>query len=245
MMGGGALRADRGWGRGVRMVFFDLDGTLVYHQPDSTDIIAAFCAEIGQPVDDEAWRRGRRARHRYFVDPVIKEQLSGLTRDEFWRRYNVHMLDTLGIEGDLDGLARELVARLGAVDMAYHCPEAGCRVLGELRARGYRLGLLTNRENVERFHALLDEIELRSRFDLIVAAGEAGASKPDPAIFNSALQQAGLPASQVLYVGDNYWADVLGAQAAGIRPILLDPYHLFPEADCLVVERIEDLLLWL
>jgi len=229
----------------VQLVFFDLDGTLVFHQPDSFEVIAAFCREIGQPVSEPAWRRGRRARHEYFIDPVIREQLAGVSRDEFWRRYNLHMLTMLGIQGDLEALAVEIGGRFATLEMVYHCPEAGCDTLRTLQARGYRLGMITNREDRARFEGHLDRLGLRGYFDVVLTAGEAGTSKPDPAIFRLALERAGVPAEQALYVGDNYWADVVGAQRAGLRAALLDPYHLFPEADCLVLERIEDLLAWL
>jgi FMN phosphatase YigB (HAD superfamily) len=46
-------------------------------------------------------------------------------------------------------------------------------------------------------------------------------------------------------VGDNYWADVVGARRAGVTPVLLDPQGLFPEADCLVLDELDDLLAWL
>jgi FMN phosphatase YigB (HAD superfamily) len=44
---------------------------------------------------------------------------------------------------------------------------------------------------------------------------------------------------QAVYVGDNYFADVLAAQSAGLHSILLDPRRVFPEADCAVVDKIE------
>lgn len=229
----------------ISMVFFDLDGTLVFHEPDSYEVVTAFCAEIGQPVSDEAWRRGRRARHEYFVDPEIRAQLGELSREEFWHRYNLHMLTVLGIQGDLDAIADVIGSRFAALDIAYLCPEAGLRTLTALRARGYQLGLITNREDQARFEEQLDQLGLRGHFDLLLTAGEAGVSKPNPAIFGLALARAGLTADQALYVGDNYWADVVGAERAGMRAVLLDPHHLFPEAECVVVERIEDLLAWL
>jgi FMN phosphatase YigB (HAD superfamily) len=72
-----------------------------------------------------------------------------------------------------------------------------------------------------------------------------GISKPEPGIFYAALERLGATADQSLYVGDNYWADVIGARRAGVTPVLLDPHRLFPEADCLVLDRIDELLSWL
>jgi HAD superfamily hydrolase (TIGR01662 family) len=226
----------------VSTILFDFDGTLVFHEPDSFDIVSGFCRDIGQPLDAEAARRGRRLRHEYFVDPVIRSEIDGLSRDAFWRHFNRYLLAAMGISGDLDRLAREVSLRFAEVELVYHCPGAGSQTLGRLQERGYRLGLLTNRENVARFQDLLEQFSLHRYFGMVLAAGEVGLRKPHPGIFQAALDRMETSAEETLYVGDNYWADVLGAEQAGIRPVLLDPLGLFPEAECVVLERIEELL---
>jgi HAD superfamily hydrolase (TIGR01662 family) len=226
----------------VRTVLFDFDGTLVFHQPDSFDVIADFCAEIDQPLSDEAIRLGRRMRHHYFVDPTIRQQMETLSRDELWRHLNRHLLEAIDIQGDLDKLAAEVTEYLGSIELTYHSPEPTAHTLGELRRRGYTLGLITNRESVDRFHEVLGMTELESHFELILASGEVGVRKPDPGIFGEALERMRAAAEQSLYVGDNYWADVVGAQRAGVTPVLLDPHGVFAEADCLVIECIDELL---
>jgi putative hydrolase of the HAD superfamily len=233
------------WLEGLEIIFFDLDGTLVFHEPDSFDVISEFCAEIGQPLDPETERRGRRMRHQYFVDPVIREELEGLSGDGFWQHFNGYLLEALSIEGDMDRLVQELGERFRNLDLVYDCPPAGCRTLEVLRSRGYDLGLITNRQNVARFHQLMDEMALHPYFDVALASGEVGITKPEPGIFYAALEQAGASAEHSIYIGDNYWADVVGARRVGVTPILFDPHRLFPEADCLILERIDDLLSWL
>jgi HAD superfamily hydrolase (TIGR01662 family) len=226
-------------------VFFDFDGTLVFHEPDSFDLIYTFCADIGQPLNAERERQGRRTRLEYFVDPAVRERLNALSEEGFWNHFNHQVLEAIGIEGDLDQLAAQITLRYMDLTLTYHCPAAGFRTLSCLRARGYRLGLITNRENPERFHELVDQMELRGQFEVIVASGELGVRKPEPGIFHAALDRIGATAAQSLYVGDNYWADVVGAERAGMTPVLLDPYRIFPEAECLVLERIDELLVWL
>lgn len=226
----------------IRTVLFDLDGTLVFHEPDTSAVISAFCAEIGQPLSAEAERRGRRKRHEYFLDSAVRDRLTGLSSDQFWVEFNRYLLEAVCTEGDLDRLAEEVTARHAEVELTYHCPDAGHHTLAELRARGYGLGLVTNRLNVERFHELLEEVGLLGQFDMALASGEVGIHKPDPGIFAVALDRMSVRAEETLYVGDNYWADVVGAQRAGLTPVLLDPYQLFPEADCLILDSISDLL---
>ncbi len=229
----------------INTILFDFDGTLVFHEPDSFDVITAFCADIGQPLSAAEERCGRRTRHEYFVDPVIRDELAGLTQEEFWQHFNRHLLEAICIEGDLDRLAEEVTARFADLKLVYHCPEAGCQTLSELRARGYGVGLITNRTNVEHFYELLDQMGLRPYFDMTLASGEVGIRKPEPGVFHAALDRMDAQAEHSLYVGDNYWADVIGAQRAGVTPVLFDPHLIFPEADCLILERIEDLLAWL
>lgn len=184
-------------------------------------------------------------RHQYFVDPLIREELDGLTRDDFYRHFNRYLLEALCVKGDLEQLALELTGRFGDIKLTYHCPEAGCRTLTELRRRGYDLGLITNRENVERFRELLQVMELGSYFDLILASGEVGIRKPEAGIFYAALDRVGAEPERSIYVGDNYWADVVGARNADITPVLYDPHGLFPEADCPILFSMDELLAWL
>jgi putative hydrolase of the HAD superfamily len=71
---------------------------------------------------------------------------------------------------------------------------------------------------------------------LALFAGEAGLYKPHPGVFHYLLEKAGVPADEALYVGDNYYADVVGARQAGLQPVLFDLHDLFPEADCPVIQ---------
>jgi FMN phosphatase YigB (HAD superfamily) len=208
-------------------------------------VISAFCTDIGQPLSAEAERHGRRTRHEYFIDPIIRDQLAGLSTEEFWYHFNRHLLEALSIKGDQDHLAAELTSRFEGLEMSYLCPEPGYQTLAELDARGYCLGLITNRNSVERLTVLLDQLSLRPYFDLVLSSGEVGIQKLDPGIFAAALERINASAGSSVYVGDNYWADVVGTQRAGLTPVLLDPYHLFPEADCRILERIDGLLDWL
>ena len=229
----------------IRTALFDFDGTLVFHEPDSFGIIRAYCTEIGQSLTPEAEHQGRRMRHQYFVDPEIATRLRSFSPDQFWSDFYRYLLAAVGVDGDLDRHAAEMMDLAADLSFTYYCPEAGCQTLTELRDRGYKLGLITNRDSVEGFHGVLDKTDLWPYFDLILASGEVGIRKPEPGIFYTALERLGSRADEAFYVGDNYWADVVGAEHAGLTPVLLDPDRLFPEAGCLVLDRIDGLLEWL
>ena len=63
--------------------------------------------------------------------------------------------------------------------------------------------------------------------ECVIDSGDVGVSKPDPRIFRIALEAMALHAADVWYVGDTPAIDVTGARAAGLVPIVMDPYHYF------------------
>ncbi|MGD9093049.1 MAG: HAD-IA family hydrolase, partial [Anaerolineales bacterium] len=65
--------------------------------------------------------------------------------------------------------------------------------------------------------------------------------KPDPVVFQHAVQNYGIRPERVLYVGDNYYADVVGAENAGLVPVLVDPEGVFPDANCMVIYEVGEL----
>lgn len=101
------------------------------------------------------------------------------------------------------------------------------------------MGIASNRS--QPFQEQLETLGLDSDFECMVAAGEINSWKPDPVIFQHALHELGAEPGKTVYVGDNYYADVIGAQRAGLQPILLDPQGLFPEADCPLVQTVGEL----
>jgi len=73
---------------------------------------------------------------------------------------------------------------------------------------------------------------LREHLHHVVDSAVVGAEKPDPAIFRHALDLVGARPDRTLHVGDLFSVDVLGARAAGLRAVLLDPYGDWDDVDC-------------
>jgi putative hydrolase of the HAD superfamily len=93
-------------------------------------------------------------------------------------------------------------------------------VLSELRSRGFGMGVISNWDGSAR--DLLAGHSLTEFFDPIVISCEVGCEKPGGEIFRIALQRAGLPGEQCLYVGDNYYDDAVGCRKVGIRPLIIN-----------------------
>ncbi|MDP8932415.1 MAG: HAD family hydrolase, partial [Actinomycetota bacterium] len=65
-------------------------------------------------------------------------------------------------------------------------------------------------------------VGLLDAFDVLVISGELGAAKPEPVIFRTACIALGVPAEQVVHVGDRLDLDALGARRAGLHGVWLD-----------------------
>jgi putative hydrolase of the HAD superfamily len=92
-------------------------------------------------------------------------------------------------------------------------------VLAALRARGDAIVIVSNWD--VSLHGVLQRTGLEPLVDAVVTSAELGAAKPDPRIFEHALALAGARAQDALHVGDDVAADVEGARAAGITPVLV------------------------
>jgi HAD superfamily hydrolase (TIGR01509 family) len=93
--------------------------------------------------------------------------------------------------------------------------------LDRLLTAGYRLAVVSNSDG--RAEEALAAAELLSRFEFVIDSQLVGFEKPDPRIFEAALDRMALPPGEALYVGDLYEIDVVGARRAGLDVILLDP----------------------
>jgi putative hydrolase of the HAD superfamily len=92
--------------------------------------------------------------------------------------------------------------------------------LRSLRESGKTLAVVSNWDPA--LPTFLAQLGLAEFFAFILPSAEVGVEKPDGRIFELALQRLGLEPQEVVHIGDNYEADVIGARAVGITPILLD-----------------------
>jgi putative hydrolase of the HAD superfamily len=96
------------------------------------------------------------------------------------------------------------------------------RALAHARARGARVAIVSNSEGMlEPFFA---QLGILGSFDAIVDSGKVGVEKPDPRIFEIAVERCRATKETTLHLGDSMATDIEGARAAGIRYALVDPH---------------------
>ncbi|HEX9387861.1 MAG TPA: HAD-IA family hydrolase [Anaerolineales bacterium] len=228
----------------IKAVFFDLDGTLRHSVPSGGEVFTDYVMTLGLPVDDEARLRALRWEHLYWANSVdLRDDLlahSGAT-EKFWIEYSRRRLIALGASPQL---AREVAVKVSVHMGEFYRPESVVpddvrRALPQLKQAGYILGVISNRDKP--FHDVLQEHGIDSFFDFSLAAGEVNSFKPEPGVFEHALRRVSLSPKEAIYVGDNYYADVVGSRRAGLKPVLYDPIGIFPEPDCARIKSFDEL----
>lgn len=198
----------------IRAVLFDLHQTLV-DGGDTHRWLAAAVARLGRDGTggrheelaswlDDVWV------HAAVVDPTARRDLDGDT-------HRAVFLET--VTTSAPGVDAELAAALyGTMPDALTAYEDAAPVLAALTAAGVRCAVLSNIGFDVR--PLLDRSGLRRYLDAVVLSFEVGVKKPDPAIFQLALDALEVDAADTLMVGDS-WRDDAGAAALGIRTLVL------------------------
>ncbi|GJM41020.1 MAG: hypothetical protein DHS20C20_13020 [Ardenticatenaceae bacterium] len=224
-----------------KAIFFDLDGTLRIPTPSPTEAFIQFARSQQIEIDAVAERRVKIWAHRYWSqDKLLNEEMDRLGEDSFWINYSRQLLETVDAVKNLDVQARQVRAYFGsdyAPDVSL--AEGAVALFATLKEAGYVMGVVSNRSH--RFDDVLAYLEIADWFDMTLAAGEIGSWKPNTAVFHHARSFfPDLAAENCVYVGDNYFADGLGASRAGMLPIIYDPDGLYGESEMICVQTLSE-----
>ncbi len=191
-------------------------GTLLTFEPPAPRLRETLRAATGADVGEEAARRAIRAEIAHYRAHLhLGADAAGLAalRRSAAEAMRSELPDpAAGLRGE------QLVAALLEALRFHAYPEVPA-TLRELRRRGLRLVVVSNWD--VSLHERLAELELTPLLDGAVASAELGTAKPDPAIFAHALALAGGDLERSWHAGDSVEADVAGALAAGITPVLV------------------------
>lgn len=201
----------------IEAVLFDWGDTLMEFVYDPALIEAGHRAgleAIGRENLPQADALAAHFRERYeplFWAPGTVDELEypGLVRD---------LLGDFDLRVSDDELARFLEAEHVAWDGARRLASNTHALLEALRARGLKLGLVSNAFDPGwLLHRDLELMGLAERLDVAVFSSEVGKRKPHPLIFQRALEALEVAPQRVLFVGDRLYEDVRGAAELGMR----------------------------
>lgn len=202
----------------LQAVLFDLDDTLFDHRRSSRAALAEVHRLHGRGTGLDAFER----EHTVSLEIMHLEVLAGrIGLDDARRERFRRVFSALGVspsDADVDAAASAYRANYMTARRAL---DGAAELLLALRPHA-RIGIVTN-NLLEEQRDKLEYCGLAEWVDVLIASEDVGVSKPDPGIFDLALERMGVTAADAVMVGDSWANDIAGAVNAGIRAIWFNP----------------------
>lgn len=223
------------WDR-IDAVLVDLGG--VVYLPDH-DRMRAALGRLGVDADHEDLDRA------HFAGVAATDDFT--SDHSVWHAYNLAYAKVHGIPEDrLDDARAVLLEEFARGDVWTREIPGAREALVAIAALGVRIAVVSNADGTVEAQLRDDGIcqvgpGAGVEVGAVLDSGVVGVAKPDPAIFHLALTALGVVPERAVHVGDTPAADVAGARAAGVHPVLVDPYDHHPAAPVVRIRALGDL----
>lgn len=198
----------------IKHIFFDLDHTLWDFETNSNKTFEFIFERNGVDVDFESFKK---------VYQPINHRYWKLFREEKVSKSDLRYGRLKEAFDELDYRASDDLIHVLSVDYITYLAnnndlfENAIPVLDYLKER-YRMHIITNGfEEVQ--HRKLNNSKLMPYFDQIITSEKVGVKKPNPKIFEYAMEISGARAHESIMIGDNFEADILGAMNVGMQVV--------------------------
>ena len=218
-------------------VLFDVGGVLLLPDPRVLGPVLEF---YGGDGSQEACVRA------HYAGMAAKSAAGVLEKD--WDAYNRAYVRSVGVpEHDFEQALTEFELTRNGWTWRWPIPSS-LDALGSLHAAGVPIGVVSNASG--QVEQLLRRSGVCQRGEgplvsmrVIIDSHVVGVAKPDPRIFDFALEHfGGIDRANIAYVGDSVTMDIGGATAAGLYPILIDPYNDYAGAAFARIRSLEELV---
>lgn len=218
-------------------ILFDAGGVLVL--PDPT-VLGPLLVTYGGDPSVDAHRRA------HYAAMAAKSRAEHA--ETIWDAYNVTYVESVGVERRYVEHAAEVLEHTRSAHLwRWAIPET-VAALAALVERDVPMGVVSNASGqIESVLAISGICQAGDgpavSMRVVIDSHVVGVAKPDPRIFDFALSHfAEFDRSRIAYVGDSATMDIGGASAAGLLPILIDPYDDHAGADFTRIRSVSDLL---
>jgi putative hydrolase of the HAD superfamily len=195
------------------IVLFDIDGTLLNDAAATRAGAAALHASVGADHELEEFLATWTAALDHHFDRYLRGEIAFVEQ----RRARIRDALARPLDDPTADAVFDIYARAYEQSWSLYADVAPC--LEALAA--HRLGVVSNGPAAQQ-RSKLERTGIADRFEHVIVSEEASASKPDAAIFLLACEAFGTAPSDVVYVGDRYDTDALGARGAGLAGVWLD-----------------------
>ncbi len=228
----------------IRAVFLDAGETLLSPHPSFEELFCTTLAECGSEVTPQDVEQvvGSLTTFTDFLRDqtgMSPWSTSAEASRQFWGLFYAQLLERLGVADSDQKLADAVYGRFTSYD-SYRLFEDSLPAIQALKSAGLAVGLISNFEGW--LEGMLTQMGLADSFDPMIISGNEGLEKPDPAIFNLALERGRVSGSETAYVGDHLRLDVEASKAVGMTGILIDRKGRHPGFEGHRIESLSDLL---
>jgi putative hydrolase of the HAD superfamily len=211
---------------GIKVVFFDAAGTLFRVRGSVGEIYNRVARRQGVDADslevEKAFRAAFHAKSRQGLSPGQ----AGPAAEKAWWMDVVRLVFAGKMTPEvLSRYFEDIFETFRRADSWELYPETR-ECLEHLRGQ-CRLGVISNFDS--RLFDVLAGLEINSYFEHVIISWHTGSAKPDPAIFQRALDKMRVEAVYAAHVGDSPEEDARGAEVAGITGVLLDRENRRPD----------------
>jgi HAD superfamily hydrolase (TIGR01549 family) len=219
----------------IDTLFLDAGGVLVF--PNWARVSAALAERDIAVTADALAVAEFRAKRRLDIGETIQ---STDDQSRGWLYFNLTLEEAgVPLSASTDAALTELREYHGRENLWEDVPADVVPTLETLRGLGLRLVVVSNANG--RLRHLFDRLQLTGSVDVLFDSFEEGVEKPDPRLFQIALERSGGRRESTLHVGDLYHVDVVGARAAGLEAVLLDIAGLYDGYDCPRIRHFSEL----
>lgn len=196
-----------------RAVLFDAAETLFTTRGTVGEIYAGVAHRYGSRVPAETI-------HASFVRQFRGAgPLSTAHEKQWWKEVVHRVFSEVGMVDNFDRFFEEVYDQFRDAQGWVLFPET-LEVLQELKRLDLKLGVISNFDG--RVYSVMKSLGILAFFETVTISSETGYCKPDRRIFQSAVQAIGVPADEILFVGDSLHDDVEAGQKAGLVSVLVD-----------------------
>jgi putative hydrolase of the HAD superfamily len=218
----------------IRAVLLDALGTLVELAPPWPRLRQTLARRHGVEVSEDEAKRAMLAEMAYYRTHHQEGSDPDTLAELRWRCAGV-LRDELPAAAALD---RDELTDVLLDSIRFSPYPDAAPVLAQLRDVGILVAVVSNWDCS--LPNVLADVGLGGAVDAVVVSAEVGVAKPDPRIFEVALERLRRDATEALAVGDSLETDVAGAHAAGVRAVLLDRTGAIPAAGVEKVKSLSD-----
>ena len=225
-----------------KAVFFDVGGTLLRVEPSVGEVYAIHARRFGfMGSADELDSQFRKEWTKSGGIESLGKTSGKQAERKFWRDLVFQVFEPFGGLNDFEHYFEIVYEAFSRKDHWHVFDDVvSSGIFEKLKKSGVTLGVVSNWDS--RLHTILKSTNLAGYFDFILASAEVGSAKPDKTIFVEALRRSGVNSKEVCHIGDEPYADIQGANNAGIDAILIDRKKKYKKNDLTAVSSFLELL---